>query len=189
MNRGNAPAIRERVCDGLVGDVLEIGFGAGLNLPYLPAAVTGVWAVEPSATGRSLSRKRRDGSTVPVVFECDDAMALPFPDDRFDSALSTWTLCTVPDPVTALREVRRVLRPGATLHFVEHGLAPDAGVVRWQRRLNPVQRRLAGGCHLDRDIAGLVRAAGFELTAMSTYYERTAPKVLGSMYEGRAAAA
>lgn len=179
-------ATRARVCEGLTGDVVEIGFGSGLNLPHLPHEVTGVWAVEPAQLGRRLSGNRRRRAPVPVVFAAPDAQQLPFDEARFDAALSTWTLCTIPDPVRALREVRRVLKPGGLLHFVEHGRAADASVLRWQQRLTPVQRRLAGGCHLDRDIPSLLHGAGFDVTSLETYYEPRAPRVLGFMYEGRA---
>jgi len=178
--------IRARVCAGLTGHVVEVGFGSGLNLPHLPAAVTGIWAVDPSTVGRSLSMRRRERSPVPVVFAGLDGQVLPFPDGRFDAALSTWTLCTIPDAVAALREVGRVLKPGALLRFVEHGLAPQPGVARWQHRANPLQKRLAGGCHLDRDIPALLERAGFTVVSMDTYYEKGAPKVLGHMYEGTA---
>jgi len=188
MDLGDSRAIRARVCAGLSGNVVEVGFGSGLNLPYLPEVVRGVWAVDPSAVGRKLSSKRRQHSRVPVVFAGADAATLPFADGRFDAALSTWTLCTVPDPVQALHELARVLRPGGTLHFVEHGLSPDEHVARWQRRGDPLQRRMAGGCHLSRDIPALLDAGGFEVTTLDTYYERTAPRVLGHMFEGRATA-
>jgi SAM-dependent methyltransferase len=188
MDRGDSRAIRARVCAGLSGDVVEIGFGSGLSLPYVPAEVTGLWVVEPSTVGRALSTRRRERSPVPVVFAGLDGQSLPFPDDRFDAGLSTWTLCTVPDAVAAMREMRRVLRPGAQLHFVEHGLSPDANVARWQHRADPLQQRLAGGCHLDRDIRAIVEESGFTITSLDTYYEQAAPKVLGYMYEGRACA-
>ena len=188
LDVGLARERRARVCTGLVGDVVEIGFGSGLNLPHLPPAVTGLWAVEPSAVGRSLSAARQARTPVPVTFAGLDGQTLELPDDRFDSALCTWTLCTIPDAVAALREVRRVLRPGGRLHFIEHGLASDDGVARWQHRLTPLQRRLAGGCHLDRDIAAFVEAAGFTLDRIDTYAEKGVPRVLGFMYEGCAVA-
>jgi SAM-dependent methyltransferase len=179
--------LRARVCAGLTGDVLEIGYGAGLNQPYLPTEVTGVWAVEPSATALRLSQERRDRSPIPVVVAGDDAQVLPFPDDRFDAALCTWVLCGVPDAGAALAEVARVLRPGGSLHFVEHGLAPDADVVRRQRRANRINRALAG-CVLDTDVAGILAASPLTVTWMKSSYEPRAPRVSGYMYEGRATA-
>src|SRR4051794_30816439 len=152
---------RRRVCEALAGEVVEIGFGSGLNVPFYPAAVTQVTAVEPADVGWKLAGKRLREAPVPVHRAGLDAEALPFPDDSFDAALSTWTMCTIPDLTAALREVRRVVKPGGTLHFVEHGLAPDEGVRRWQHRLDPLQQRLFGGCHLNRPIVDLVRNAGF----------------------------
>ena len=180
-------AVRERVCAGLTGDVLEIGYGAGLNQPHLPPEVTGVWAVEPSATALRLSQGRRDASPVPVVVAGDDAQSLDLPDDRFDAALCTWVLCGIPDARAALAEVARVLRPGASLHFVEHGLAPDPGVVRWQRRGNRINK-VVSGCLLDNDVDALLAASPLTVTARSTWYEKAAPKAAGYMYEGRATA-
>lgn len=179
--------IRARVCAGLSGDVLEIGFGSGLNLPHLPPEVRSVAAVEPSALALRLSEPRRAASPVPVHVVGDDAQRLPLPDDSVDTALSTWNLCGIDDPAAALREVRRVLRPGGALHLVEHGLAPDASVARWQRRGNALNRRIAG-CVLDRDVAGLLVASGFTVTALDTYYEPTAPRPAGFFSEGRATA-
>jgi SAM-dependent methyltransferase len=179
--------VRDRVCAGLSGDVLEIGYGSGLNQPHLPAAVTGVWAVEPSATALRLGEARRAASAVPVVVAGDDAQSLPFPDDRFDAALCTWVLCGIPDPDAALAEVARVLKPGGTLHFVEHGLAPDAGVARWQRRGNRINRAISG-CILDNDVRSLLEASRLTVTAMDAHYEPGAPKPAGFMYEGRATA-
>ena len=187
MARPAMRSIRARVCAGLAGDVLEIGYGSGRNQPFLPTAVTGVWAVDPSATGLGLSAARRAGSAVPVVLAVGSAESLPYPDGRFDAALSTFTLCGIPDPVTALAEVARVLRPGAALHFVEHGLAPDAGVIRWQRRGSRLNRAVAG-CELDRDIPALLAAAGLTVTSMTAAYEPGAPRVSGFLYEGRATA-
>ncbi len=171
--------IRQRVCEGLHGDVLEIGYGSGLNQSFLPAGVSRVSVVDPSSVALELSRDRRSASTVPVVVVGDDAERLDLPDDRFDAALSTWTLCAVADPTAVLREVARVLKPGGELHFVEHGLAPDDGVQRWQHRLEPLNKRLFGGCHLTRPIADLVRRSGFAITELDTYYEKGTPKALG----------
>ena len=179
--------VRERVCAGLAGDVLEIGYGSGLNQPHLPSAVRGVWAVEPSETALRLGEARRAASPVPVVVAGDDAQVLPFPDDRFDAALCTWVLCGIPDPAAALAEVARVLKPGAALHFVEHGLAPDPAVVRWQRRGNRINRALAG-CILDNDVRRLLEGSQLTVTRLDCGYEKAAPKPAGYLYEGRATA-
>jgi SAM-dependent methyltransferase len=175
-----AEPLRRRVCAGLAGDVVELGFGSGHNVPFYPSAVTRVTAVEPSDVGWRLAAERLKAATVPVRRSGLDGQSLPFPDHGFDAALSTWTLCTIPDVAAALREVRRVLRPGGTLHFLEHGLAPDERVRRWQRRLEPVEYRLLGGCHLTRRIVDLLADAGFTVGQVDVFYERGAPKFAGA---------
>jgi ubiquinone/menaquinone biosynthesis C-methylase UbiE len=172
--------LRQRVCEGLHGQVVEIGFGSGHNVPFYPDTVTGVAAVEPADLGWKLAGKRLAETSVPVERSGLDGQSLPLPDDSCDAALSTWTLCTIPDVAAALQEVRRVLKPGGTLHFVEHGLAPDEGVQRWQHRLEPIQKRLFGGCHLTRRIPELLTDAGFSLTDVDVFYEKGAPKVLAA---------
>ena len=161
---------REDACTGLVGRVLELGFGSGHNIGLYPLAVTEVVAVEPSETAWRMSAPRREGSRTPVVRGGLDGQRLPYGDGEFDAVLSTFTLCTIADVDAALAEARRVLRPGGMLAFAEHGLAPDAGVQRWQRRLDPIQGAVFGGCHLSRDIPGLLDRAGFDVTLARAEY-------------------
>jgi ubiquinone/menaquinone biosynthesis C-methylase UbiE len=172
--------LRQRACAGLHGQVVEIGFGSGLNVPHYPGAVTAVQAIEPADLGWTLAQSRIAQSTAPVARAGLDAQSLPLADASCDSALSTWTLCTIPDVDAALREVRRVLKPGGTFHLLEHGLAPDEKVRRWQRRIEPVQKRVGGGCHLTRRIAELVTAAGFTFREVDAFYEDGAPKPFGA---------
>ena len=180
--------LRSRVCAGLTGRVVELGFGSGHNVAHYPPAVSRVDAVEPADLAWRLAAPRLAAARVPVERTGLDGQLLPFGDEVFDSALSTWTLCTIPDPVAALREVRRVLRPGGVLHLVEHGLAPTARVQRWQRRLEPVQKRVAGGCHLARPIRSLLERGGFDVVVLEEFYEPGAPKPLGALSLGRAVA-
>ncbi|GAA4283759.1 class I SAM-dependent methyltransferase [Brevibacterium daeguense] len=184
-----ADPLRKRTCSGLHGRVVEIGFGSGLNVPFYPPAVTEVHAIEPADLGWRLASRRVQASQIPVHRAGLDGQSLPFDDDTFDTALSTWTLCTIPDAHAALQELRRVLKPGGTLHFVEHGLAPDAKVRTWQHRLEPVQKRMAGGCHLTRQPVAMLEAAGFTVTEVEHFYEDGVPKVLGADSLGVATAA
>lgn len=161
-----APSIgrwRARAVDGLGGRVVEIGFGSGLNVEHYPSGVDSVLAVEPAEVAWRLASPRVAACGVPVEHAGTDGQSLQIVSGSCDAALSTFTLCTIPDPVAALVEIYRVLRPGGTLHFLEHGLSPDSDVAGWQRRFEGLHRRLAGGCHLTRDAPALVRVAGFRL--------------------------
>ncbi|WP_041938792.1 MULTISPECIES: class I SAM-dependent methyltransferase [Frankia] len=174
---------RARVTAGLSGEVLEIGFGSGRNLAYLPAGVTRLLAVEPASVGRTLAASRIAAAPVTVEFIGDDGQALQLPDASVDHVLTTWTLCTIPDTERALREIHRVLRPGGTLHFTEHGRSPRPTVARWQDRITPAWSRIAGGCRLNRRIDDLVEKAGLALESASTFPMRGTAQ-LGFAYEG-----
>ena len=163
-------ALRTQICAGLSGRVLELGFGSGLNLDAYPPEVTAVDAVEPSDVGWRLSEARRARASVPVERVGLTGERIDVPDASYDAVLATFTLCTIPDVRAALAEVRRVLRPGGTVHVLEHGLAPSRRVADWQRRLEPMQRRLAGGCHLTRDVPALLTEAGLEIDRLDQAY-------------------
>ncbi len=175
--------IRARVASELSGEVLEIGFGSGRNVPHLPPTVNRMRTVEPASVGRKLAERRIAASPVPVEFIGLDGQDLPLPAESVDHVLVTWTLCTIPDVDQALREVHRVLRPGGRLHFVEHGRSPSPTVANWQDRITPAWTRLAGGCHLNRSIPDLVTACGLTTTRVDTY-SMPGPAVLGFFFEG-----
>jgi ubiquinone/menaquinone biosynthesis C-methylase UbiE len=181
-------ARRAQTLAGLSGEVLEIGFGSGLNLPYYPRGVERVLAVEPSDLAWRLAEPRMATAGTPPVERVGlDGARLPVPDGSMDGVVSTFTLCTVPEVGTALGEIRRVLRPGGRLHFLEHGRAPQESVRRWQRRLQPLQSRMLGGCRLDRRIDELVSEAGIEIVQLTCEYG-DGPKPFSYLYRGRAQA-
>jgi len=184
MNNKQTRETRARVCSGLSGEVVEIGFGTGHNLPFVPSAVTRLRAVEPSGRSVELAGKRIAAAPFPVEVVGLDGQKLALEDDSADHVLCTWSMCTIPDAVSAVREMRRVLRPGGSLHFVEHGRSPDDNVRRWQDRMNGLQNRVAGGCNLNRDITGIIEAGGFDVIKLDTYYGKGEPKPLGYLYEG-----
>lgn len=178
-------ARRALVCAGLHGTVLEIGFGTGLNLRQVPPGVDRVLAVEPSDTAWGLAQPRITAWGRPVVRTGLDGSRLEQPDRSVDAVLSTYTLCTISDLAAALSEVRRVLRPGGRLHFLEHGLAPDPDVRRWQDRLNTLQGRMVGGCQLNRPIDALISGAGLHLVDLDTGYG-DGPRPASYLYWGTA---
>ena len=165
------------------GIVLEIGVGSGLNLNLYAGDVDHVYALDPSAELLAMARRRSAQAAVPVSFVRASAEQLPFRHAAFDTVVMTWTLCSIPNPSAALTEMRRILKPGGQVLFVEHGLSPDPRVARWQRRLTPCWSRLSGGCHLDRNADELIGAAGFEIRALETGYMR-GPKPWTYMYQG-----
>jgi len=175
--------VRSRVAAGLTGQVLEVGFGSGLNVPHYPPSVDRVLAVDPATVGRKLAARRVAASPVPVEYVGLNGAALPIESESVDHVLITWTMCTIPDIDSALVEILRVLRPGGEMHFAEHGRSPDPKVAKWQNRLTPFQRRIAGGCHLNRSIDRLVVQAGFAVMRVDNFY-MVGPKPMGYMFEG-----
>lgn len=186
MDTEETRRIRARVCAPLAGDVLEIGFGTGHNLPFLPDAATSIHAVDPLPRGLELAADRIADTHADVRMVGSDAQRLDLPDTSVDTALCTWSLCSIDDPVLAISEIARVLRPGGVLHFVEHGRSPEPRVDRWQRRLDPLWSRLAGGCHLDRDLPTILERGGLQVDSLTTYYTESEPRILGWTFEGRA---
>jgi len=169
------------------GNVLEIGFGTGRNLRYYPEAVRRVTGVDPLSVLRGPTRRRIAAARFPVelIQQAADA-GLPFDEGEFDVATLTWTLCTVADPPAVLAEIRRVLKPGGVLLFLEHGLSESPAVARWQVRLTPIQRVVSCGCHFDRRIDVLIEAAGFSIERLERFVSRAVPPLWASHYRGRA---
>jgi len=168
------------------GDILEIGFGTGLNLPHYPPTVRKLTVVDPNAGMHRLARERIEQSGIEVVDRLLSGESLPFESGNFDCVVSTFTLCSIDDVALALAELYRVLKPGGRLLFLEHGLSPEPGVQKWQRRLNWLQMRLGDGCRLDRDMKGLIAAQAFVSIETKESYLEHAPKTHGYIYRGLA---
>jgi ubiquinone/menaquinone biosynthesis C-methylase UbiE len=177
---------RERVISAAEGRVLEIGIGSGLNLPFYGPQVQEILGLEPSRRLVAMAqRAARQSSSVVTLIE-GSAETIPLYDRSIDTVVTTWTLCTIPEALQALGEMRRVLKSGGQLLFVEHGLAPEEGVQKWQHRLTPIWKRIGGGCHLNRRIRSLIETAGFRITGLENSYLPKAPRMMGYLYEGRA---
>ena len=176
---------RQRVIGAAEGRVLEIGTGSGMNLPLYGAAVTSVIALEPSAELLRMARPRAETAAAPITLLDASAETIPLDSGSIDTVVTTWTLCTIPNAAHALAEMRRVLRPGGALLFVEHGRAPETGVARWQDRLDPLWSRLAGGCHLNRKMDDLISGSGFRIEALENT-RICGPRTHTYLYEGRA---
>ena len=178
--------LREQALASAQGHVLEIGFGTGLNLPHYPQAVTSLTALDPATLLPKKVARRISRGSLPVKLVRLSAETLPFEDGRFDCAVSTWTLCTIPNPVAALREVRRVLKPGGTYVFLEHGRSDDAWVAKWQDFFNPIERVIACGCNLNRPIDALIRQGGLKIDRLDRFLLPGVPRIVGEMYRGLA---
>jgi ubiquinone/menaquinone biosynthesis C-methylase UbiE len=174
---------RRRVISAASGHVLEVGIGSGLNLAYYTDAAKHVTGLDPSSKLLEMAQKKERQPGLEVTFLKASAEEIPLEDDSADTVVTTWTLCTIPDVRRALIEMRRVLKPGGRFHFVEHGLADDINIRRWQNRLTPLWRRIGGGCHLNRDIAFLIGGAGFQIDKIDRAYMK-GPKPMTFMYEG-----
>jgi ubiquinone/menaquinone biosynthesis C-methylase UbiE len=183
MQQRQLEKYRREVVPAASGKVLEVGVGSGLNFPLYDKQVDVIFGLDPSPRLLAIARRRAAAAGIHANLLLGSATAIPLADNTVDTVVMTWTLCSIPDPLTALREMRRVLKPGGRLLFVEHGLSPEHGVERWQHRLTPVWRHIAGGCHLDRKMDDLIRSAGFDLTELRTEYARGL-RAMTYMYEG-----
>lgn len=184
MSDGYMTKARVAVLEKVQGDVFEIGFGTGLNLPHYPEHVKSITTadVNPGMNKRALERIA--ASSHDVKHDVIDGQSLPFDDQSFDTVVCTWTLCSIPDAGKALDELHRVLKPSGKFHFVEHGLADDEKVRKWQHRLTPLQRKVGDGCHLNRNMEELIRDHHFDYEQLETYYMKKAPRFAGFMYQG-----
>lgn len=185
MKRSALAEQREWVMKQVRGQVLEIGFGSGLNLPYYPREVKTLSAIEPHTAMRDRAMKRieKSGRTVSLIARGIDKKQF-FPDGYFDTIVSTWTMCTIGDPAAALKEIYRLLKRGGRFVFVEHGLAPDAEVVKWQKRFNGLTQKWGGGCHLDRDVEALLRTSKLEVDKLEKFYLASGLRAGAYTYRG-----
>lgn len=185
MRNKEATRYRSQLVPEACGTVLEIGVGSGLNLPYYGTAVSRLYGLDPSEELLQMARKKAGAALFPVEFLANTGEEIPLDDCCFDTIVTTWTLCTIPDPVKALKEMRRVLKPGGSLLFAEHGFAPDASVRSWQERLNPLWRRITGGCNLNRKMDELIRNSDFRIVQLDMAYAKGL-RPMSYIYSGRA---
>jgi ubiquinone/menaquinone biosynthesis C-methylase UbiE len=177
---------RDHLLANVSGEILEIGFGTGLNLAHYPAHVKNIATVDPSTGMNRIAQRRIANSGITVDARLQSGENLPFPDTRFDCVVTTWTLCSIQELGRALGEIYRVLKPGGRYFFLEHGLSDAPEIQRWQRRLNPIQRMLADGCRLDLDVASVIKAQPFQDVSIERFLMEKAPKTHGTMYRGTA---
>jgi ubiquinone/menaquinone biosynthesis C-methylase UbiE len=184
MRNPRIERLRKETLSGVRGEILEVGFGTGLNLEHYPEHVHHLTAVDPGEGMSRLARRRIERSEINVDLRVQTAEELPFEDGQFDCVVSTWTLCSIQDARRAVLEISRVLKPGGRFLYMEHGLSDEASVQRWQRRLTPLQKRIAGGCRLDVDIEALVRSGAFGEVNIERFLLDRTPKIAGSMFWG-----
>lgn len=184
LNRPEVAELRKRILADVTGDTLEIGFGTGLNLPHYPPEIRSVSALEPNDGMNGLALRRIRDSQIEVKHLHHDGEEIPVADGSFDSVVSTWTLCSVGDPPAVLREVSRALKPGGHFFFLEHGLAQNPGTQKWQNRLTPINKIIADGCHLNRDIKSIVGSEGLQIVKYERLNLKDAPRILGELYIG-----
>ena len=187
MRGENFSDIRKALLEDVGGEVLEIGFGSGLNLPHYSDSVRRITTFDPNPGANHLARKRIQDSRIDVHCELLSGESLPLDAETFDSVVSTWTLCSIPDVSQAIREIYRVLRPDGRFFFVEHGLSDEPRIALWQHRLTPLQKKIGDGCHLDRNIEDLLRFGGFHFITLEKFYMEKVPRVGGYLYRGIAA--
>ena len=183
MSGSSLKQYRRQLLEGVSGEILEIGFGTGLNLPHYPKSVTKITTIDPNPGMQKLARSRIEQSQITVDYKVLNGESLPMTDASFDSIVCTWTLCSIPLVEQAIAEVHRLLKPGGKFFFIEHGLSDEQSIQAWQNRLTPIQKVIADGCHLNRQIDWLVRQQ-FPNVKIEQFYAPKLPKVLGYMYRG-----
>jgi ubiquinone/menaquinone biosynthesis C-methylase UbiE len=186
MARPAFSQLRETLLQLASGEVLEIGFGTGLNLRHYPTTITRLSIIDPATLLPAKVARRMAAAPYPIQTTHVTAENLPFPDRQFETVVSTWTLCTIPDPVLALHEVGRVLKPGGRFLFLEHGRSDDRTIAAWQDRLNPIQNVMGCGCHLNRQIDRLITQSGLTIAHLDRFSMQGVPRLVGEMYRGTA---
>ena len=176
--------LRKGLLSDVSGDVFEIGFGTGLNLPHYPEGVKRITTVDPNSGARKLAERRISESPVEVSYQPVSGERLSLPDESFDSVVCTFTLCSIPDVASALAEIRRILRPGGRMFFIEHGLAANPRIQWWQNKLTPLNRIIGDGCHLNRNPRLLIAESGLRMEHLDNFYLKKAPKFVGYLYRG-----
>ncbi len=183
MSSSNLREYRQKLLEDVSGEILEIGFGTGLNLPHYPDGVTKITTIDPNPGMQKIARSRIAAFNITVDYQVLNGESLPMADASFDSVVCTWTLCSIPQVDKAIAEINRLLKPGGKFFFIEHGLSKDSSIQTWQNRLTPIQKVIADGCHLNRNIKQIVEQK-FHNVTLEQFYAPKLPKVIGYMYQG-----